>query len=186
MGFLQSLEIIFKETQELLSTLKEEEIKNFLSLLKDYHSRRIFVWGRGRSFLILKGFAMRLMHLGYTVHVVGEVTCPSIQEGDLFLCASGSGTTSSVLLFAEKAKKMAAKTVGIVGRPNTPLHDVLDEVVTFHPEIISPSSQLTTQGGGTRFEHSLFLFLDACILKMIASREEESYRLMMRLHANLE
>lgn len=186
MSFLESLEIILKEAKELLSTLKEEEIKTFLSLLQDYRSKRIFVWGRGRSFLILKGFAMRLMHLEYTVHVVGEVTCPSIQEGDLFLCASGSGATSSVLLFAEKAKKMAAKTVGIVGRPGTPLHGLLDEAVTFHPEKVNPSFQLATQGGGTRFEHSLFLFLDACILKIIASREEESYRLMMRLHANLE
>jgi 6-phospho-3-hexuloisomerase len=47
--------------------------------------------------------AMRFMHLGYTVFIVGETNTPAILEGDLLLVASGSGTTSSVVS-AEKAK----------------------------------------------------------------------------------
>jgi 6-phospho-3-hexuloisomerase len=46
--------------------------------------------------------AMRFMHLGYTVFIVE--TTPAILEGDLLLVASGSGTTSSVVSSAEKAK----------------------------------------------------------------------------------
>jgi 6-phospho-3-hexuloisomerase len=46
--------------------------------------------------------AMRFMHLGYTVFI-GETNTPAILEGDL-LVASGSGTTSSVVSSAEKAK----------------------------------------------------------------------------------
>jgi 6-phospho-3-hexuloisomerase len=48
--------------------------------------------------------AMRFMHLGYTVFIVGETNTPAILEGDLLLVASGSGTTSSVVSSAEKAK----------------------------------------------------------------------------------
>jgi 6-phospho-3-hexuloisomerase len=44
------------------------------------------------------------MHLGYTVFIVGETNTPAILEGDLLLVASGSGTTSSVVSSAEKAK----------------------------------------------------------------------------------
>jgi 6-phospho-3-hexuloisomerase len=46
--------------------------------------------------------AMRFMHLGYTVFIVGETNTPILE--DLLLVASGSGTTSSVVSSAEKAK----------------------------------------------------------------------------------
>jgi len=186
MSFAESLEMVLEEARQLLATLKEEEVRAFLALLERYREKRIFVWARGRSFLFLKGFAMRLMHLGYSVHVVGEVTCPSIGEGDLLLCASGSGKTSSVLLFAEKARARGAEVAAIVGRPGTPLHEHLHWAVTFSPEKAGPSKQLESQGGGTRFEHALLLFLDTCILELIASWREEAYRLMMVRHANLE
>ncbi|MEN3186106.1 MAG: SIS domain-containing protein [Atribacterota bacterium] len=186
MNWRESFETVVNEARDLLSTLKEQEVKAFLTLLEEYRQKRIFFWARGRSFLILKGFAMRLMHMGYTVHVVGEVTCPAIGKGDLLLCASGSGKTASVLLFAEKAKKAGAKVAAIVGRPETPLHPFLDWVVKFVPDGVSPSLQLYADGGGTRFEHALFLFLDACILHLVSSHREEAYKLMMACHANLE
>ena len=47
--------------------------------------RRIFVAGEGRSGFSAKGFAMRLMHLGYTVYVVGETITPALREGDLLV-----------------------------------------------------------------------------------------------------
>lgn len=58
------------------------------------NARRVFVHGAGRSGLALQMTAMRLMHVGLQVHVVGETTTPAIGEGDLLLTASGSGTTS--------------------------------------------------------------------------------------------
>lgn len=42
-------------------------------------NKRIFVLGSGRSGFAAKGFAMRLMHIGYQVYVVGETITPSIQ-----------------------------------------------------------------------------------------------------------
>ena len=35
--------------------------------------------------------AMRLMHVGFEAHVVGEATTPSIAEGDRLMVFSGSG-----------------------------------------------------------------------------------------------
>src|SRR5437868_14505817 len=46
-------------------------------------AERIFVIGAGRSRLAISMVAMRLMHLGLRVHVIGEVTTPAIQGGDL-------------------------------------------------------------------------------------------------------
>lgn len=40
----------------------------------------VFVFGAGRSLLMLKAFAMRLMHIGLKVHVVGDVVTPALQK----------------------------------------------------------------------------------------------------------
>jgi 6-phospho-3-hexuloisomerase len=40
----------------------------------------------------------------WILFIVGETNTPAILEGDLLLVASGSGTTSSVVSSAEKAK----------------------------------------------------------------------------------
>ena len=42
---------------------------------------RIFVAGKGRSGLQMKAFAMRLMHLGLSVHVVDDVTTSCYWRG---------------------------------------------------------------------------------------------------------
>lgn len=60
--------------------------------------------GAGRTGLALKMTAMRFMHLGFKVHVVGETTTPAILENDLLIVGSGSGTTSTLVLATEKAK----------------------------------------------------------------------------------
>ena len=39
---------------------------------------RVFIAGKGRSGLQMKAFAMRLMHLGLSAHVVDDVTPPAI------------------------------------------------------------------------------------------------------------
>lgn len=66
----------------------------------------IFVFGAGRSLLMLKAFAMRLMHIGLKVHVVGDVVTPALQKSDLLLLASASGETASLVNVAIKAKQL--------------------------------------------------------------------------------
>ena len=51
-------------------------------------ANRIFVTGAGRSGLVSRFFAMRLMHSKYKVYIVGEIFTPSIQSGDLFVVIS--------------------------------------------------------------------------------------------------
>ena len=187
LSFDQAVEVILKEAHALLATLDADKVKRFITHIdKDWSGKRLFFWARGRSFLVLRGFAMRLMHMGYEVHIVGEVDCPAIGEGDILIVASGSGGTSSVLLMVDKARQFGAKIVAITGRPDSPLQEKADEVVEFNPEKAGDSVQLYSNGGGTRFEHSLMLFLDSVILSLVFSRREEAYQEMLKRHANLE
>ena len=57
------------------------------------NAKRIFIAGAGRSKLVGNFFAMRLVHGGYDVSVVGEIVTPSIKSGDLLVIISGSGET---------------------------------------------------------------------------------------------
>lgn len=187
MSFQEKVHQVLEEAGNLLATLPEGRVQTLLEALSgEWRTRRLFFWARGRSFLVLRGFAMRLMHLGFVVHIVGEVTCPAIRPGDILFVASGSGKTSSVVLFAERAKSMGAKVVAIVGRRDSPLEAIAHEVLAFSPEEAGKTEQLFVEGGGTRFEDALFIFFDALILALVEGQEEEAYHLMMERHANLE
>lgn len=177
---------VLEEARALLLTLDMEHLATFCEMLKSWRAKRLFFWARGRSFLVLKGFAMRLMHLGYTVHIVGEVTCPAIQKGDVLIVASGSGRTSSVLLFAEKARHLGAFVFAFLGKKGTPLEALANASLAFAPEETQGTCQLFTDGGGTRFEDALWLLCDALVLALVEGGEAEAYRLMMERHANLE
>jgi 6-phospho-3-hexuloisomerase len=74
---------------------------------------RLFVAGAGRSGLVLRMAAMRLMHRGLNVHVAGDTTTPAIGSDDLLLVASGSGTTSGVVESAETAAKAGARIAAL-------------------------------------------------------------------------
>ena len=82
---------------------------------------RVFVLGAGRSGLALRMTAMRLMHLGLDVHVVGEVTTPAITEHDLLVTASGSGTTVGILRAAQTAIEVGAQVAAITTAADSPL-----------------------------------------------------------------
>ncbi len=186
MPFQEKILSVLEEAKDLLLTLDEGELEVFLEMLRAWSEKRLFFWARGRSFLVLKGFAMRLMHLGYTVHIVGEVTCPAIRAGDVLIVASGSGRTPSVLLFAEKARDLGAWVFAFLGRRGTPLETIAHHFLAFSPEQAGATRQLSTGGGGTRFEDALWLLCDASVLALVEGWESEAYRFMMERHANLE
>ena len=104
-------EILLDRVTGILSNADEDE---FIALTgRILACERIFIVGTGRSGLVGKFFAMRLMHLGKTVYIVGETTTPSITSNDLLIAVSGSGDTTFVVHVAETAKAHNADIVGI-------------------------------------------------------------------------
>lgn len=94
---------IIEELDRSSKTIAPEKLQEVIKKIKEH--KRIFVYGTGRSGLMLKAFAMRLMQIGLNSYVVGETTTPSVQEGDLLIVASASGETGSVCMTAESAVK---------------------------------------------------------------------------------
>jgi 6-phospho 3-hexuloisomerase len=144
---------------------------------------RIFVAGAGRSGLIARFFAMRLMHGGYEVYVVGEIVTPSIRKGDLLIVISGSGETETMIAFAKRAKEQGAYMALITTKDSSTIGDMSDKVF----RIGNPDQyqKIAVMPMGTTFELSTLFFLEATIAHIIHEKgipEEE----MRTRHANLE
>ena len=149
-------------------------------------ARRVFVLGGGRSGLALRMTAMRLMHLGLQVHVVGEVTTPAIAAGDVLLAASGSGATAAVVRAAETAAASGAHVVAITTAPGSPLAGLAAV------SVIVPAAQkqdhdghLSLQYSGALFEQSVVVLGDAIFHSLWKASGATADELWPR-HANLE
>lgn len=153
-------------------------------------ARRIFVAGAGRSGFAARGFANRLMHLGQTVFFVGEPTTPSIGPGDMLLIGSGSGSTTSLVAIAEKAKAAGASIATLTIFPDAAIGRIADVVVKLPG--VSPkkdaegtSPVVSIQPMGSLFEQLSWLVYDSTVLAIMELTGETSKSMYLR-HANLE
>ena len=89
--FHDSLEYIHRKTKDILELVTKDDIENIIQLF--FKADRIFVYGAGRSGLVSKAFAIRLVHLGFQTFVIGETIGAPVKKGDLVCIVSGSGET---------------------------------------------------------------------------------------------
>lgn len=174
---------------QLSNTLKNiDEVQ--VDALKDAicRAKKVYVAGAGRSLLMLRCFAMRLMHLGFESYVVGDTTTPAFEPDDLLIICSGSGETGSLINIALKAKKIGgriavitiekASTLGKIG-------DLLVEIKAYTDKVAYANMERPILPGGSMFEQSMLILGDAIVLPL-AERVGISLDSMFARHANLE
>lgn len=130
---------------------------------------RIGVYGCGREALQIKGFAMRLYHLGLPVSVVGDMTTPPLGAGDVFLVSSGPGETSTVLTLMRVARDAGAKNLLLTAQRESCAAKLADSTL-----LISAQTMADDQGTkkasvlpmGSVFEGALFLLFEVMVLKL--------------------
>ena len=177
---------IIEELQRTLSQISEQKGEEIITAI--LNSQRIFIAGAGKSGLAIKGFAMRLMHLGFDVYVVGDVTTPGITKKDLLVIASGSGTTESLCAIAEKVKNIGSQIVLLTILEDSPIAQVADIILTIPaptPKIEKETGFHSIQPMGALFEQSLVLIFDALTLVLMNQIKSDSDTMFTR-HANLE
>ena len=172
---------ILDKIDSVLSATNDDYYEQLTSMLDN--ANRIFVAGAGRSGLVGRFFAMRLVHSGYDTSMVGEVVTPSINAGDLLVVISGSGETEQLIAFTKKAKSMGARILLICSKATSTIGDMADAVFQ-----IGRSDQYGKVLGmpmGTIFELSTLSFLEGAISHIIHEKgiPEEIMRIR---HANLE
>ncbi len=187
---------ILHGVQEVLASVSEKQVETMVEMMLGAVDRRILIIGVGRSGLIGKSFAMRLMHLGFNVYVMGETITPAIGKDDLIIAISGSGTTKLAVISAEIAKDVDAKIIAVTSHPESKLGKIADHIVQikgrtklakvkdyFLRQISGIHEPLAPLG--TMFEIASLVFLDSVIAEVI-HRLGKSEKELIKRHANIE
>jgi 6-phospho-3-hexuloisomerase len=189
----KTAENITKHALEVINRIDEEQVEDMIQAISK--SKSVFIVGSGRSELIGMAFAMRLMHLGFVVYVIGDVTTPSINKDDCLVAISGSGETRTVTIAAETAAESGASVIGITTNTSSTLGKYLDVAVNIESKSKEPWKHYTShvlKGNyddltpmGTLFEDSTHLFLDGLIAEFMARLGKKEIDLKKR-HATIE
>ena len=177
---------ILHELRRTLAHISDDRAESLLQAI--IGAQRIFVAGAGRSGLAMKGFAMRLMHMGFDAYVVGEIVTPGITKEDMLLIGSGSGATASLVVNAQKASAIGAAVGLITIQEDSPIGKIADVVLTIPaptPKIEQDLGFSSVQPLGSLFEQSLMLTLDALVVVLMGKSGKEAEAMFAR-HANLE
>lgn len=177
---------ILRELSANQERVDEDPLQSMVRQILD--SDHVFLAGAGRSGLAIRGFANRLMHLGKSVSLVGDLTSPHSRAGDLLIIGSGSGETESLLALAAKARRGGTRIGLVTMDAESSIARLADAVVVLpgvSPKLRGGSAVASVQPMGSAFEQISLLTYDAMILELM-SRMDETTDTMFPRHADLE
>lgn len=163
-----------------ISGVAEKIDRDQLTMLVDrlMDAPRVHVAGEGRSGLMGKAFAMRLMHLGLTVYATGETITPAVGDGDLLVVLSGSGTTGGAVRTAESARSAGAAVHAVTTDLTSPLGKVADAalVLPAATKYRRPDEAPTIQPLSSLFDQMTHIALDVVCLEVARRRDVDNDR----------
>jgi 6-phospho-3-hexuloisomerase len=130
----------------------------------------IFVYGVGRSGLVGKAFAMRLVQMGLDAYFIGETITPIVKKGDLVFLISNLGQTFSAIQTAQISQRIRAKTIILTSHRESKLSRLGDVVIVFNPRL--DKSNLCLAPLGTLFEDGALILLDGMISALMKKKKE--------------
>ncbi len=192
-----AMKVIAANVQAIADEIDYSEVKTLVTdiLAAQQNQKRLFVMGAGRSGLVVKGFAMRLMHLGFNVYVVGETVTPAVETDDLLIVISGSGETKSINEMSALAKAKGTRLAAVSSNKDSSLGSISDTIVVVKGRTKTSGmdfmerqvvgSHISFAPLGTMFEISTMVFLDGIIaaLMEITKKSEDDLK---KKHATLE
>jgi len=169
--------VIAKMTDDAADALIEAILK----------AKRICTYGAGREGLALRGFCMRLFHMGLDAHVIADMTTPPVGRGDLVIVTAGQGWLDTAETFMKIAKGAGATTAIVTAQPGGRGARKADV------KLVIPAQTLANDRGakvsvlpmGSLFEISEAIVFELIILKL-RERVGETAESMRARHTNLE
>lgn len=187
--FQELSKIALDELSEVFARMSDENVRELLEEIKN--AKRVFLLGAGREGLSTREFAMRLMHLGKESHWIWDDTTPSMNKGDLFICACGSADVAHENIICDNAKKTGATILLITPSAKGHILEIADKVIripaTAYKAVYNSEDEYvpTAQMMGNQFEQALLVFFDVIVMmlseEMGISKEEMEVR-----HRNIE
>lgn len=184
-GLSDLMVLMAEKMEETARALDTEQAVRFLDEMLS--ARRVYVAGAGRSGLVSRAFAMRLMHIGFESYVIGETITPAFSSGDTLVAFSGSGETNSIFDICETAKELGGRLCLITSSTDSRIARIADCIVTLGRQE-SQGDEVTSQYEvrqiigqyrsvssafaplGTLFETAALIFADAVVSALIETR----------------
>ncbi len=187
---------IIEEHREIFERLDMAQLNVFMNEVIE--AKHIFVYGTGREGISMRGFAMRLAHLGKAAYWLMDDTTIGMHEGDLFVICDGRGDVGIHRRIVEQASKTGAKIAMITGLPEGNLARNYADIILFvHSTVYMDTSHAdadaprqhdvipTTQPMGNQYEQHVYLLMDVIVI-LIKNRMGMSYADMEANHRNIE
>jgi len=182
---LDQLDTVLSEIHGVAAHIDRASLRGLAASLSS--ADRVFVTGEGRSGFMAKAFAMRLMHLGLPVHVIGETTTPSVRGTDTMVAISGSGTTGGTVRVAQQATALGATLWAVTTDPASPLGSAatMQLVIPAATKYRRQDEAPTIQPLSSLFDQATHIALDVVCLIIASARGVDNAR-AATAHANTE
>ena len=141
-----------------------------------------FVYGAGRSGIIGRAFAKRLVQAGLRAYVIGESVTPIVHKGDAVFILSGRGESYSSIQTANIVRREGADLVVLTARPTSKLAHAANVLIALDFPEDAERPRLAPLG--TLFESASLRLTDALVASLLEVRGEDEES-MRRRHAIL-
>ncbi len=140
----------------------------------------IFVYGAGRSGIIGRAFAMRLVQAGLRAYVIGESVTPIVTAHDAVFILSGQGESYSSIQTANIVRREGAQLIVLTSRPGSKIAHTATLLLLVEFDEDPERPRLAPLG--TLFESASLRLTDGLIAELIRARGETEES-MRRRHA---
>ncbi len=174
-----------RELAIVLENLDGNSVRQALETIQ--RARHIALYGVGREGLQMRGFAMRLYHLGLDASVVGDMTTPPVGRGDLLIVSAGPGWFSTVEALLTTARRAGAATLCITAQASGACALQADGVITLPAQTMAdqPGADHSVLPLGSLYEGALFLLFESMIV-LLQQKLAIPAAVMFGNHTNLE
>lgn len=173
---------IVEENRKVLDAVPEAEIQKLIAEIEKAKKIQLFAMGRMQA--SMRGFAMRLKHMGFDAWVVFDTTTPAIGKGDLLIvnCA----VTMIDLTIIRLAKQAGARVAVLTAHPEFENAKLADLVVTVPGQIFGTGVEVRSiQPMASLLEQALFILEDIVVMLLMEKRGVGTKEMQDR-HTNLE
>lgn len=177
--------IAMAEIGKVFDRIDDANVEAAINLIEE--AERLVVHGVGREGLQMKGFAMRLFHLGLNVSVVGDMTTPPLGRNGLLIVSAGPGYFATIAGLMGAARQAGARTLLITAQPQGKCAELADLVLYLPAQTMADdhAGRISTLPMGSLFEGAQFILFETMILRL-RDRLGISPERMRANHTNLE
>lgn len=153
---------VFSELQSMWIGTNKESLQELISILTSSKNKKVVGLGAGRMGYSIQSFLMRLSHMGFDAHMLGDTNFPKVNSDTIALVNSSSGETPSMKLYVDQCKEAGVFIVAFTANIESSIAMKSDHVVSF-PKI---ESQQMMKSIYEQYSFILFDYITSEILKL--------------------